>query len=231
MCAKCQPFEGKWQRLPSGKFDRCDCADNRALKAIEERRDKGIAFEPVITSAEATIFTEMLAGLMDYFPGESGARTAIGDQIRKMANDAAQADWLVGRMATLYRRWPGAREMRAVFCSKYLPRDAVDTLGSEIYPDGIPSEKETAAGGALAPPSLKMLHGGKEPPEGAVSAAKSIDDTIKALAVAKDIRNARKAVDVPDIPVLPPGQRISQADIDAAVNKNRERIAREELGL
>jgi hypothetical protein len=178
-----------------------------------------------LQSTDVTIFVEMLAGLLEFFPAESGARIAIGDQIRKMCHSAAEADWLVNRMGTLYKKWPGAREMRMVYCTKFYPLDGVEMIGSGSYPDGIPSEAETA-GKAIMAPSLKLL------PGRVVSAAKSIDETVLMLAEAKDMKHAHKrAPAVPDIPTLPPGSYVTQADIDAAVNESRERIAREELGL
>lgn len=109
-----------------------------------------------------------------------------------------------------------------MYCVKHRPLDGIELIGgSETYPDGIPSENP-----ALNAPEVKYLPAGPGEP---VSAAESVNATVLALAQAKDLRNVRRRVEVPDIPILPPGQRVTQADIDAAVNRNRDRIAREEL--
>jgi hypothetical protein len=99
---------------------------------------------PVIPSAEATIFVEMMTG-MAYFPSEEGFRMAVGDEIRSMCRSQQEALWLVTRLNRLYDRWPGIPEMRRVYCSSgRQPLDGVDCIGiSPIYPEGIPVESVT----------------------------------------------------------------------------------------
>lgn len=201
---------------------RCTCSAGRSLSQTDAGRKQGKREEPRISKESALVGVQMMAGCLNFFPprAEEVERLGIANEIRSMCESDKHVLWLVERMAKLYAKWPGTREMRMVYCAAHRPLDGFEISGpTETYPDGIPSERQIEA------PAMKAL------PPGDVSAADSINETVLALAVAKDIKNVRRSIPVPDIPILPPGKRISHADIDAAVNRNRERIAREELGL
>jgi len=86
-----------------------------------------------------------LAGLamLKFFPAnneavlEGLARLVVG-----MCENEQQVEWLVDRMTSgLYQEWPGPLEMRAVYCSRYKPKDGLNAY-SQVYPDGIPMSKE-----------------------------------------------------------------------------------------
>jgi hypothetical protein len=81
-------------------------------------------------------------GTMKYFPSDSGARLGIAKQIASMASNVQEVNWLVARVPQLFVDWPGMREVRAVFCSRFRPLDGVDVY-SDTYLDGIPSERTT----------------------------------------------------------------------------------------
>ena len=119
-CAKCSPFGGSWMETETG-LKRCDCPRGRALAAkakVPDYRD------PVISTEQATLCTEMMAGI-PFFPPEEGARAVISNEIAAMCESDEQARWLAMRMVRLYRKWPGAIEMRIVFCSTHQPLDAI----------------------------------------------------------------------------------------------------------
>lgn len=230
-CHVCEPFGGFWIKTETG-MNRCTCEDGRRLASQDEGRKNQIS-EPPRLSREAVIgYVEMLAA-MPFFPTAEGAQLLISEEIRSMCRYEQEGLWLVKRICRLYDKWPGLRELRLVYCSKHRPLDGVELLGSsDIFPEGIPSENPQ-----LPPPEFKRLAPGE-----AVSAAPSIDLTVRALAEAKSITNAGRRASVPDIPELSPGYRISQTDIEAAVIELRmrtereeqealDRAAREELGL
>jgi len=217
-CEKCKLFDGLWMQTPNG-LRRCSCDSGQRLAGIDQARLDGHAEPPRISSQAATVIVEMLSSI-PFFPKEGGARILIGEEIRSMCHDDEQGVWLAQRMARLYSQWPGVRELRAVYCSKHRPLDGYELIGgTEAFPDGIPSEKLIPA----AP--MKALPPGRE-----VSAADSLEDTVIDLAAAKNMR-AVGTCKVRDIPILPPGNRITQADIDAAVEVSRQRVARQELGV
>lgn len=99
--------------------------------------------------------------MLKYFPADKEARTAIVEMVCGMASDEAQVDWLVRRVLALFNEWPGPQELRAVFCSKFAPRDGINAC-SQVYLDGIPSERTNAP---ALPPSkpVAQLSGGGAP--------------------------------------------------------------------
>jgi hypothetical protein len=81
--------------------------------------------------------------LMKFFPADENARVALVRIVCEMAENDDQVRWLVRRMLNLYNEWPGPRELRACFCSKFRPADGIHQYSS-VYLDGIPSERATA---------------------------------------------------------------------------------------
>ena len=150
-CDKCRDYGGLWM-MTAGGLKRCEC-----LPALE----KPVANPPVLTVAQAIMFAEAMAAI-PFFPAEAGPRAAIADELRSLCAGLAEADWLVKRMRRLYRRWPGTIDMRHVYCSKFHPWDGVQpSVESEVYPNGIPSERETNPL-QLGAPGVKLLSDGRK---------------------------------------------------------------------
>jgi hypothetical protein len=177
------------------------------------------------------MFVEMLATL-EFFPTEAGARIRVGDELRAICGSLEEVYWLVTRVTRLYRKWPGLQELRLVFCAKYQPLDGLPALGiSEAYPEGFPSERPPA-------PEPKRLTG--KPAPGEISAAASVEDTVRDLAEAKDLNRTGPPPRVRDIPIrqLKPEERITPEMIRAAEEKFKAekaardlQQAREDIGL
>lgn len=79
--------------------------------------------------------------LMKFFPGDEDFRAALIELLGEMCHDDEQVLWLAKRMRNLYQEWPGAHELRAVLCARYIPRDGIE-VNSAVYLDGVPSESE-----------------------------------------------------------------------------------------
>jgi len=219
-CAKCSPFGGSWRETETG-LKRCDCPRGRALAAKAKEPEYR---DPVISTEQATLCTEMMASI-PFFPPEEGARAVISNEIAAMCESDDQARWLAVRMVRLYRKWPGVIEMRIVFCSRHHPLDAIAAIGeSEAYPDGIPSERPPEKTPARLP-------GARD--DHLISGSPSVEATVRDLAVKTDMNRAPGPVRVRDIPVrrLTDAERITPEMIEAAVLKSREERARRELGL
>jgi hypothetical protein len=127
--------------------------------------------------------------VLKFFPSDDGARAAILRIVVEMigadptVSPEDQVEWLVKRMTNgLYNEWPGPREFRACFCSRFKPRDGI-TAYSGVYADGIPSERSELA--ALPPAAQKKL---RELPAGEVSADPEMDDMVKRAANAMRMR-------------------------------------------
>lgn len=61
--------------------------------------------------------------MLQYFPGESGARTAIMRIIDAMATTTEQVDWLEEEMIRRFNDWPGPQALRSLFCTRFRPAD------------------------------------------------------------------------------------------------------------
>jgi hypothetical protein len=163
---------------------------------------------------------DLLAGLtlMRFFPADDGARLELAKMVARMATTEAQVEWLVQRSIALYAEWPGAREIRACFCSKFQPADGL-SVGSTVYLDGIPSERKIEA------PALVAL-----PPGHVASVDAGLEKDIRLLAAVKDLNHIPRRVPVQEPPTNPDFKPITQADINRAVDELHERGARAELG-
>lgn len=154
-CDKCAAFGGLWMETPRG-LRRCDCAAGRRLSEPPK------SHPPVLTDKQTTAFVEML-GSIPYFPGERGARIAIGEEVRAMCAGPKEALWLVTRMRRLFQQWPGPIAMRHVYYAKYMPLDGERPIGMlEAYPDGIPAEAESALPQLPAAPPIALLGDGRK---------------------------------------------------------------------
>lgn len=76
--------------------------------------------------------------MLRYFPPDESARLAIVRMIGEMAENEDQVRWLVRRTLDLWNEWPGPLELRAVFCSRFKPKDGKNAY-SERFVNGIPS--------------------------------------------------------------------------------------------
>jgi hypothetical protein len=76
--------------------------------------------------------------LLRFFPSDESARLAIVRMVGEMAANEEQVRWLVRRTLDLWNEWPGPLELRAVFCSRFKPRDGKNAY-SERFTNGIPA--------------------------------------------------------------------------------------------
>jgi hypothetical protein len=123
---------------------------------------------------------DLLSGLtlIRFFPGDNGARLELSKMVASMATTETQVEWLVQRCIGLYAEWPGGREIRACFCSKFKPADGF-SVGSTVYADGIPSERRIEA------PALPAL-----PPGHIATVDAGLDQSIQRLAESKDLNTS-----------------------------------------
>ena len=89
-----------------------------------------------------------LGGTMRFFPSDPDARIGIAEQLAEMADDENQIAWLMKRLSQLYSDWPGMLEVRAVFCTRYKPRDGVEAAlgtGSPAFAALCPEDADLKA--------------------------------------------------------------------------------------
>ncbi len=167
-------------------------------------------------------------GTLQFFPADADARFGIAEQISDFAGDLEQVRWLVRRVPKLHKDWPGILEVRAVFCSRYKPKDGIEAY-SAVYLDGIPSEREETPQISTKP--VPQIASGEE-----VSNSPSIAATVSDLVRAKDLNRTLRNIPPPkvrDIPVvqITDENRITKEQLDAIARELRERKAREEADI
>jgi hypothetical protein len=93
--------------------------------------------EPLTPEAAAEAVSRL--ALMAFFPGDIDTRAALIYVFMNLVDTTEHLDWLIDRALRLYSRWPGVAELRALYCSRYRPKDGHETY-SEIYESGFPHE-------------------------------------------------------------------------------------------
>lgn len=71
-------------------------------------------------------------GTMKFFPSDPDARIGIAEELIEIASDAEQIRWLVLEAPKLWSAWPGMLEIRALFCSRFQPRDGVEAISAVV---------------------------------------------------------------------------------------------------
>jgi hypothetical protein len=176
---------------------------------------------------------EIAGGLaaLKFFPVDDHARLAIMEMIGDMAENEDQVQWLVKRMLSLFNEWPGPKELRALFCSRWTPRDGllayteVYTFLNGGYPNPANPPKEPRA----LPEPRALLASSDATPICAESQA-VIDELVQAMPrmpAAVPIGDALEArlrevlmgpIDRPQ-PPAPTPQIITETDVQRAVEQ------------
>jgi hypothetical protein len=121
---------------PAGREFKTAAAD----MAVGQFSKEGI-MTPNITEESASLAVRSLSALPN-FPEDPVARAEIGNLILRMCTTAEEAQWLVRRTFDLWSQWEGPRELRAILCARFKPKDGIEVNYSRVFADGIvPSEK------------------------------------------------------------------------------------------
>jgi hypothetical protein len=171
---------------------------------------------------------EILGGLtlLKFFPTEPAARVELAKLVGQMATTHEQVEWLVARTIALCNEWPGPRTLRQIFCSKFKPRDGIEAGPTEIFPEGVPSERpiQSSVRPALPP--------GMEKEVAALAAAKSLElvpyEEPPDYAHLEELRRARLRRQHREIMQEMGLKPITQEDIDRAVVEARAKKNRSE---
>ena len=179
----------------------------------------------MIDVAKAASSLERLS-ILKLFPMDDAARTEIVSIACEMAETNDQIDWLATCCRNVWNQWEGPREFRALYCSRFRPRDGIEAYSQlERFIDGYPPEKPEAA---LAVITADERAGKKRLTAADCCADEEIQKTIIDLAKAKNF-TANFPPIIRPIPVRREEGRITQADIDRAVAEHRANLARKEL--
>ncbi len=130
-----------------------------------------------MTTFEATNSAISELGALKFFPRDVRARLTLVRLVQDMAFSDDQTKWLIRRALQLYDSWEGPKELRALYCSRWRPRDGVEAQSS-VYPEGFPPERK---------PEPKILIN----PHG-ISADPELERAVRELARAKDMNRRAK---------------------------------------
>ena len=106
-------------------------------------------------------------GMLRFFPADEFAKAAVMQLLERMATDAEQVNWLVRTILENYDEWPGPRELRAVYCTRFKPADGVEAdlvsgrLAAKIEMRAIEAHEATKAISEAGAKLLKQLLPGR----------------------------------------------------------------------
>lgn len=63
--------------------------------------------------------------LLRHFPSTPEAQAALMHFLDRFVSTPEQASWLSDSVCDNYTEWPGPRELRAIFCTRYVPTDGI----------------------------------------------------------------------------------------------------------
>jgi hypothetical protein len=82
-------------------------------------------FRTVITPEEAMGAVGLLSSLK-YFPAQGPAWVGIADVLTRLVSTTERLDWLVRELLNQVSEWPGLKEIRGLYCTKYTPADGIE---------------------------------------------------------------------------------------------------------
>ena len=138
-CGRCEA--GDWPYAANGGVERCDCLRGRALADADASRGRRRTDAPGITAEQAMIAIERLAVRMLMVPAGEFAHVELAGDLIELVCDTEELDWLVREATRRYPNWPGMRELRALYCAMFSPRDGV-LVESAVYEGGFPQIAE-----------------------------------------------------------------------------------------
>lgn len=65
--------------------------------------------------------------ILKYFPSDEVARVEIMRLLDRLVSTPEQLDWLVNALIDEVGEWPGPKEVRGIFCTRFPPKDGVET--------------------------------------------------------------------------------------------------------
>lgn len=99
-----------------------------------------------------------------FWAAEAGGRASVMLLLAKLCNTKRELNWLVEEVVNKIGTWPGPKELRGIFCTKFDPADGIDawcSLPGYRPSDGeqraLEAHEQIKAGGYLSEPAKEML--------------------------------------------------------------------------
>lgn len=100
--------------------------------------------------------------LLKFFPNDPGSRAALLKLLCRMVAGPAELRWLIQTVLAYHDEWPGPRQLRAIYCTRYRPEDGIEgnltggKLASDIEERAIEAHEQEKAL-PMAPESRKLI--------------------------------------------------------------------------
>ena len=126
---------------------------------------------------------------MKFFPPAPATIAFVMDMLARMVDEKQKLAWLTETLVDNVSEWPGAAQVRALFCTRFAPADGIDgppcELGGFTAADGERKylEREAARGYIAAGDSPRRLTGEVEP----VSASSDLQVLVEGIAKQKSM--------------------------------------------
>lgn len=78
--------------------------------------------------------------ILRFFPKEARERAQVIGILHRMCNNQRELYWLLDRALIAWNDWPGPRDLRALFCTKFRPRDGVYVSFAQPFGDSSSEE-------------------------------------------------------------------------------------------
>ena len=218
-CGRCVAGDWPYARNKNG-VERCDCPRGRALADADASRGRRRTDVPGVTAEQAMITVERLAVRMPMVPAGEFAHVELARELLDMVCDSEDLEWLVREAPRRYATWPGMREIRALYCAKFSPRDGV-VVASTVYENGI-------IPGIVDPPHLIA-----DSPRGGLISADAGDALmvrVLADAIPPERKPPRSATVKPPKPKLPTQEEIDRIKEEQRQNQERNKAGGEPPG-
>ncbi len=180
-----------------------------------------------------------------YFPADGGARVTIMQLFERMVTDQRQLDWLTSTLIDRVGKYQGTDQLRAVFCTRFKPKDGIEANLSPdcpLYRSAEECEQAEKLRGAVDPRhSIAAVQGLQLAApaisdEEAVANVERFDSTVRQLAAARTMPDPKsepqRTGETQDGtgPSLTSVRPITEADVDRAMTQYRIRKLTEKQG-
>jgi hypothetical protein len=150
------------------------------------------------TKPEIAAAVGSLGGVVKFFPTSDSDRKEIMKFVERLVGTKKQLDWLIETVINNCDEWPGAKELRGIFCTRFKPADGIegDSAISGFTPDDGERKFAEQTTKALNGSEQKLLTGTVSPEELAAS-DESRASTVQLAREVKSIKPA-KSIDPPE---------------------------------
>lgn len=124
-------------------------------------------------------------GILKFFPSGDNERKEIMRFVERLVGTTAQLNWLVGAVIDGCNEWPGPKELRGIFCTRYRPADGVEaecSVSGFTASDGERKFQERQSLELESPAGQKLIEGSASPEE----LTESEESKVSTLQLAKD---------------------------------------------